>query len=444
MIRLLNLHKLTPPQILSIGYLVIILVGATLLTLPLATVDGQGMNFLDATFTATSATAVTGLIVENTSEFFTTFGQTVIMSLIQIGGLGIMTMSTLAALLIGKKLSLKQRLTVQEDLDQFSVSGILELVKYVVVVAFTIQATGALSLFLRLIQDKPLARALYYAVFHSVSAFNNAGFDIFGNSLENFTGDIPVNLTISGLIILGGIGFAVIAEIYEGNSFKNLSLQTKLVLSVTAVLLVVGFVVSFALEYSNSATIGDLSLRGKALASWFLSVTPRTAGFNTVPTGALRDSTIFFVIILMFIGASPGSTGGGVKTTTIGALGAVLYSRIIGIDDVDVYKRRLSRDIIFDAISIFLIALLLISVVTISLTITEDAAFRDLLFEAVSAFGTVGLSTGVTGELSAIGRIIITMTMFAGRVGPLTIVVAIAEKRHKANIRYPEEKILVG
>ncbi|GAB6138266.1 TrkH family potassium uptake protein [Halanaerobaculum tunisiense] len=442
--KIFNLHNLSSAQILSLGYFTIILSGALLLTLPLATTNGQGMNFLDAVFTATSATAVTGLIVENTATFFTVFGQVVIMCLIQIGGLGIMSMSTLLAFLIGKKVTLKHRLMIQKDLDQFGLSGILQLVKYVVAVTFTIEGTGALFLFVRFIQDMPLGKAVYFSIFHAVSAFNNAGFDIFGNSLANFTGDIIVNFTISTLIILGGIGFAVIAEIYDGKRFANFSLQTKLVLSVTLILIAVGFVGSFILEYSNPATMGDLSLKDKLVSSYFLSITPRTAGFNTLPTGSLRTSTLFFVIVLMFIGASPGSTGGGIKTTTFGALGAVLYSRISGKDDVELYNRRLGREVVFDALSIAFIALLLVVLVTTILTITEEGAFIDLFFEAVSAFGTVGLSTGVTGNLSSIGRIVIILTMFAGRVGPLTIAVAVAEKRNKANIRYPKEKILVG
>ncbi|AGB41978.1 potassium uptake protein, TrkH family [Halobacteroides halobius DSM 5150] len=442
--KFFNLYNLSSAQILSLGYSTVILLGALLLTLPIATTNGQGMNFLDAVFTATSATAVTGLIVENTASFFTTFGQVVIMCLIQIGGLGIMSMSTLFVFLVGKRVTLKHRLMIQDDLDQFELSGILQLVKYVIAVTFTIEGTGALLLFTRFIQDMPLGKAIYFAIFHSVSAFNNAGFDIFGNSLENFTGDITVNLTITSLIILGGIGFAVIAEIYDGKKFKNFSLQTKLVLSVTAILIVVGMIGAFILEHSNPATLGKLPLGDKLLASYFLSVTPRTAGFNTVPTGALRSSTIFFVIILMFIGASPGSTGGGIKTTTFGALLAVLYSRVTGKDDIEVYKRRLDKEVIFDALSICLIALTIVALVTTILTITEKAPFLDLLFETVSAFGTVGLSTGVTGNLSVIGRVLIILTMFAGRVGPLTLAVAVAEKRHKANIRYPEEKILVG
>ena len=440
----IDIDNLSPAQILSLGYLTVIIVGTILLSLPIATASGQAMNPLDALFTATSATAVTGLIVENTATFFSTFGQVVIMILIQIGGLGLMTMSTLFAFLIKKKLTLKYRLMVQQDLDQFELSGIIRLVRYVVFVTFTIEATGALLLFTRFIREMPVGRAAYYAIFHAVSAFNNAGFDIFGNSLENFTGDITVNLVITALFILGGIGFAVIAEIHSGKRFRDFSLQTKLVLAVTAILIVGSTVVVFVLEYTNPATLMDLSLGEKALSSYFTAVTPRTAGFNTLPTGNLRDSTIFFVIVLMFIGASPGSTGGGIKTTTFGSLLTVLYSKARGKEDIELFKRRLSKQTIYTAVTVVSISAFLVFVITMLLTISENAPFIDLLFEAVSAFGTVGLSTGVTPELTTVGRMLIIITMFAGRVGPLTIAMAIGEQDIKGNVKYPKEKILVG
>jgi trk system potassium uptake protein TrkH len=404
------------------------------------------MPFIDALFTSTSATAVTGLIVVNTSSFFSLFGQIVIMFLIQIGGLGFMTMSTLFALLIGKKITLKERLVIKQDLDQFQLSGIIKLVRYILLVTFVIEGIGAIILFLRLIVDYSPLKAIYLAVFHSISAFNNAGFDLFGNSLENFTGDIVINLIVTTLIILGGIGFAVIAETYNRKrNFSKYSLQTKLVLTITVFLIIFGMVVIFFLEYSNPATMGNLSIGNKALASYFLSVTPRTAGFNTVPTGALNSSTLFFVIILMFIGASPGSTGGGVKTTTFGAIFAVVYAMITGKKDVEVFKRRLVKEVIFKALSIIIISLILIVMVTMILTVTENKEFLDLLFETVSAFGTVGLSTGVTSSLSIIGKVLIIITMFAGRVGPLTLALAIGRRQtQNNNIRYPKEDVLVG
>lgn len=440
-----SLNNLTPSQVLVISYLVVILIGTGLLSLPIATNSGNSMPLINALFTATSATAVTGLIVENTSTFFSTFGQVIIMILIQIGGLGIMTMSTLFAILVGKKFTLNEWLIIQKDLNHLRFSGIIELVKYISLVTFGIEGIGALILFVRLVQDFPPLKAIYLSIFHAISAFNNAGFDLFGNSLESFTGDITINFVISTLIIIGGIGFAVIAEIYSSKpKFRRYSLQTKLVLLLTIFLIIIGMIIIFGLEYSNSHTLGGSSLGNKFLNSYFLSVTSRTAGFNTVPTGALESSTLFWVIILMFIGASPGSTGGGVKTTTFGAVLVAVYAMITGRRDIEIFKRRLSREIVFKALAIIIISLLIVVVVTMILTVTEDMEFLELFFESVSAFGTVGLSTGVTNKLSVVGRLLIILTMFAGRVGPLTLALAIGYKADKANVRYPEEEIIVG
>ncbi|MFW6287197.1 MAG: TrkH family potassium uptake protein [bacterium] len=459
----------TPAQYLVLGYLAIIITGTILLTLPISTTDSGGLDVISALFTATSATCVTGLIVVNTSTAFTTFGQMVIMILIQVGGLGIMTMSTLIAFIVGKKISLKERLILQEDLNQFKISGVVRLVRYVLLVTFIIEGIGALILFLRLIKDYTFAKSIYYAIFHSISAFNNAGFDLFGNSLESFTGDITINFVVMGLIILGGIGFAVIIELYNSISqnkltinkesfsetmknFKNTvlmdlrktSLQTKIVLIITVILLIFGFLSFLALEYTNEATMGNLPFGQKILSSLFLSVTPRTAGFNTVPTGSLRSSTLFLVIVLMFIGASPGSTGGGIKTTTFGVLLITVWNLIRGKNDIEIFKRQIEKDIIFKAIAITMLALILVVTVTMILTVTENMDFLPVFFETVSAFGTVGLSTGVTPGLSTFGRILITITMFVGRVGPLTLAFAFAERKRTGVYHYPKEKIMVG
>ncbi|MFW6306568.1 MAG: TrkH family potassium uptake protein, partial [Bacillota bacterium] len=287
-------------------------------------------------------------------------------------------------------------------------------------------------------------RALYLAIFHSVSAFNNAGFDLFGNSLEGFTGDIIVNFVIMALIVLGGIGFAVMAEIYDNKSIRKFTLQTKMVLIFTLLLIVIGFLSFLFLEYNNQATIGNLPFGEKLLASLFLSITPRTAGFNTVPTGQLQSSTLFLTIILMFIGASPGSTGGGIKTTTFGVLLMTVWNLIKGNDDIEVFKRRLEKDIVFKAVVTTFLALILVIVVTMILSITEGKAFISIMFETVSAFGTVGLSTGITSTLSRIGKALITFTMFVGRVGPLTLAMALAERTRKGVYHYPKENIMVG
>jgi trk system potassium uptake protein TrkH len=438
----LKKKNLTPAQYLVSGYFVIIMIGSLLLMLPVATTDGQGLGAIDAVFTATSATCVTGLIVVNTKEAFTIFGSTVIMLLIQIGGLGIMSMSTLFAFVVGKKISLKERLIIQEDLNQYQISGMVRLVQYLLGFTFAIEGTAAVILFLRLSQDYPFWRAIYLSIFHAVSAFNNAGFDLFGSSLESFTGDITINFVIMALIILGGIGFGVMMEAYNRIKFKKSTLQTKIVIVMTLALLVFGFITFFILEYNN--TLNGLPLLDKILGAMFLSVTPRTAGFNTVPTGALKQSSLFLIIVLMFIGASPGSTGGGIKTTTFGVILVTMKNMITGKEDMEIYNRRFEKQIIYKAFTITMLAAGLVILTTTLLLIIEDFPFIDILFETVSAFGTVGLSTGITGQLSKISRVLITITMFAGRVGPLTLAVAIGEKQRKGTYHYPTEKVMVG
>ncbi|RQD70270.1 MAG: Trk family potassium uptake protein, partial [Halanaerobium sp. MSAO_Bac5] len=389
-----------------------------------------------------SATCVTGLIVVNTKEAFTMFGSTVIMLMIQIGGLGIMSMSTLFAFIIGKKISLKERLIIQEDLNQYQISGMVRLVQYLLGFTFAIEGIGASILFLRLSQDHDFFRAVYLSIFHAVSAFNNAGFDLFGNSLEGFTGDITINFVIMALIILGGIGFGVMLEVYNRVKFKKATLQTKIVIAMTAALLVFGFIVFFALEYNH--TMEGLPFLDKVLSAMFLSVTPRTAGFNTLPTGALRQSSLFLIIFLMFVGASPGSTGGGIKTTTFGVMLITLKNTIVGKEDMEIYNRRLETQIVYKAFTITMLAAALVILMTTLILIIEDFQFIDVLFETVSAFGTVGLSTGITGSLSNISRVLITITMFAGRVGPLTLAVAFGDKVRKGIYHYPTEKVMVG
>ncbi|QTL98307.1 Trk family potassium uptake protein [Iocasia frigidifontis] len=439
-----NNHDYTPAQLLVLGYLAVIITGTILLMIPAATTQSGGLDIISALFTATSATCVTGLIVVNTSTAFTVFGQLVIMILIQIGGLGLMTMSTMVAFIIGKKISLKERLLIQEDLNQFKISGLVALVRYVLIVTFVIEGIGALILFLRLLKDYSFWKAIYYAIFHAISAFNNAGFDLFGNSLEGFTGDIFINLAVIFLIILGGLGFAVLAELYNKRDIKKTSLQTKIVITISLILIIVGFISFLALEYNNELTMGNLSFGEKTLSALFLSVTPRTAGFNTIPTGSLKSSTLFLVIVLMFIGASPGSTGGGIKTTTFGVLLITVWSMITGKRDIEIFKRQLENEIIFKALSITILSLMLVVLVTMILTVSEGMDFLPVFFETVSAFGTVGLSTGITSALSSFGRLMITITMFAGRVGPLTLALAFAERKRSGVYHYPKEKIMVG
>ncbi len=439
-----TLSSLTPARVLTVGYLVVIIVGTSLLSTSLATVSQQGLSLVDSLFTATSATAVTGLIVVNTAEDLSFFGQLVVLSLIQIGGLGLMSMSTLVALLLGRKITFKDRIIISKDLNYFNLANILKVVEYVVFFTLGIEAVGAALLFIKFYFLLPLKKAAYYAVFHSISAFCNAGFDVFGNSLENFTGDIYINLVITALFIMGGLGFSVIADVYHRDEFAQFSLHTKVVLLITAVLIGIGVIGIFVLEFFNPATLGNLPLFEKLTAAYFQGVTPRTAGFNTVPIGKLTAGSLFLTIILMFIGASPGSTGGGLKTTTMGALLTATYSLIIGKENPELFGRTLPQEIIYKALAMTIISLLVIVGITLGLSITEEFSFIKVLFETVSAYGTVGLSTGITGELSTLGKMMISSLMFAGRVGPLTLAVALGGEPRPDKVKYPEEKILIG
>lgn len=439
----------TPARVLVLGFSLLILIGALLLTLPEATRDGQGLSFLNAMFTATSAVCVTGLVVVDTGTTFTTFGQLVVLALIQVGGLGFMTFATLIAIMLGKRVTFKERLVLQEALNQVSPAGVVRLARYVLLFTFVFEAMGALILSFRWSFDLGWERALYYGIFHAVSAFNNAGFDLFGNfmSLTGYSGDMTVNVTIMLLIITGGLGFTVLADLYSHKrEHKKFSLHTKLVLEATAILIGLGAVFILAIEFSNPKTLGALPLPVKVLASFFQSVTTRTAGFNTLNLPDLRDTTLIFMIALMFIGASPGSTGGGVKTTTFISVVLSVLSTFKGEEQISVKGRTLPREVVKKAVAIITMATLLIFVVVSLLTLTEKADFLTLLFEVTSAFGTVGLSLGVTPHLTIIGKIAIMLTMFTGRVGPLTVGFALSRKIQGAQVsmKYPEEKIIIG
>ncbi len=440
------LKKLTPAQTLVLGFAAVILVGSILLMLPVSGSSGKPTNFVDALFTSTSAVCVTGLVVVDTGTYYSVFGQIVIMLLIQVGGLGFMTTATLFALLMGKRINLRERLIMQEALNQLTMEGVVRLAKLILGITFLIEGAAALILGLRWSADLGLAKGFYFGLFHSIAAFNNAGFDLFGSfrSLTGYTTDITVNIVITSLIIVGGIGFSVIVDTYTRKKWRKLLLHTKIVLSTTAILLLLGMIGVFFLEYSNTKTLAHLSLPAKLLASWFQSVTPRTAGFNTLDIAGMRSATQFLILILMFIGASPGSTGGGIKTTTFGTLVSAVLTMVRGKQDVELFERRLPKEIVYRSLTITTAALALVIIVTMFLTITESADFLAVLFETTSAFATVGLTTGITAKLSTLGKLAITLTMFAGRVGPLTVAFAVAQKQQKVIYRLAEEKIMVG
>ncbi|PLR82984.1 Trk family potassium uptake protein [Bacillus canaveralius] len=439
---------LDPPKILVLGFATVILIGACLLTLPIATVDGSGLTFLNALFTATSATCVTGLVVVDTGTAFTKFGQIVILALIQVGGLGFMTFATFFFFLLGKRISLRERLLLQQSLNNLSIEGIVRLVKRVLIFTAVFEIAGAIILAIRFAFDMPIGKAIYFGIFHSISNFNNAGFDLMGEyrSLTPYVDDPTVVLTVCALITLGGIGFIVLNELYEYHDTHRLSEHTKVVLLTSLILTLGGTILIFLFEFGNEKTIEPLSYMGKVLGALFQAVTPRTAGTNTLPIADLTQSTLFLLVFLMFIGAGPGSTAGGIKVTTLAVLLKTVWSQIKGKEDVVLFRRRIVIDTIFRALTVTVSGLFLVMVITMLLTITEKEAsnFIVYLFEATSAFGTVGLSMGLTPELSPIGRILIIFTMFAGRLGPLTVAYAVAMRRKPDAFRYTKGKIMIG
>jgi len=443
---LLYLLKLNPPRLLIAGFAVIILFGALFLSMPFATVDGKGLPLIDAFFTATSAVCVTGLAVVDTGTTFTFWGQLVIMLLIQIGGMGFMTFGTFFAVLLGKRIYFKERLILQEALSQYSTEGIIRLVRYIAAVTFLIQFTGAIFLTARFARDMELPQAAFFGLFHSVSAFNNAGFDLFGNfaSLTGYAADFFVNAVIAGLLIIGGLGFTVTLDIFNQRKFSALSLNSKITLTATATLLIAGALFILLLERVNPATLGPLDSFARIQAAFFQSATARTAGFNTIDTASLLNPSILVVMILMFIGASSGSTGGGIKVTTLSILLLTVRSIATGQENPIAYSRRIGSQIVGKAIAIFFASLALVLTSAFLLTLFEEAEFLPCLFEAVSAFATVGLSMGITPDLSLPGKIVVIVTMFFGRLGPLTIAMALTVRGSKSQIRYPEEKLLLG
>ncbi|MEK5432343.1 TrkH family potassium uptake protein [Lysinibacillus sp. FSL R7-0073] len=440
-------NTLNPPKILVLGFALIIIIGTFLLTIPLSTEDGKGLSFLNALFTATSATCVTGLIVVDTGDTFSVFGEVVILFLIQIGGLGFMTFATLLFLLLGKKISLKERLLLKETFNNISIAGLVKLVKRILLFTALIEMIGGLILSIRFSFDMPIGKAVYFGFFHAISNFNNAGFDLMGgfNGMTAYVDDPFVVLTICALITLGGLGFIVMNELYEYRVTKRLSVHTKIVLASTFILTVSATILIFMFEFGNDETLGPLTEWGKVLGSFYQAVTPRTAGSNTLAIGDLTHSTLFLIILLMFIGAGSGSTAGGIKITTFAVLVATMWSQIRGKEDVVLFKRRIVTETILKALTVTMCGVLIVVVVTIILSITEQRhSFMMYLFEATSAFGTVGLSMGLTPELSPTGRLLIILTMFAGRLGPLTIAFAITKRRKTEAFRHPKGNIMIG
>ncbi|MCU0643923.1 MAG: TrkH family potassium uptake protein [bacterium] len=442
-------------RLLIFSFLMIILIGAGLLMLPQMT-NGDSLTFIDALFTATSATCVTGLVVVDTGSKFTQLGQIVILILIQVGGLGIMTFSTFFIYLVIGRFSISDRDVLQDTLTQSPIKNIADLLRTIFLFVLSIELIGACLLAHCFWNQFPFGKACYYGLFHSISAFCNAGFALFQNSFMDYVADWKLNVVIMMLIILGGIGFIVLNELksyfFSGKQrqVRALSFHSKLALIITAVLIIAGALIIFIFENGNA--FQQQPFHAKVLASLFQSVTSRTAGFNTVDISILTNSSLFFIIILMMIGASPGSCGGGIKTTTAGVIVAMLFARFQNRDDVNIFHRRIPDEIVSKAISVTFFSILITISFIILLMVSEvegishqesRGLFLEIFFEVVSAFGTVGLSTGTTSGLSVIGKIVIIITMFIGRVGPLTVAFSIG-KKDTPRFRYAQEKVLIG
>ena len=439
--------QLSGVQILALGFAIVILVGAIILTLSISSKSGNFTNFLDSLFTATSAVCVTGLVTLDTGTYWNEFGQIVIMLLIEVGGLGFMAFTTLLAILLKRRITLRDRLIMQEAMNTFSIQGLVKMVERIVLFTILVQIIGGLLLATQFIKDYGPLKGLYFGIFHSVSAFCNAGFDLFGgySSVTSYSSNAIVLLTLSIIIIVSGLGFTVIIELLKYKKDRRLSTHTKLVLLMTSILLFGGILFMFALEYNNPETLGPMSIKNKILNAIFAGVSPRTAGFNSISLDGMTSGGKFLTIILMYIGGSPGSTAGGLKTATFGIIVLTVVSVIKGREDTELFGRRLSKELVYRAFAILIISFSLVVVVTMLLCITQPKEqFIDLLYEATSAFATVGLTTGVTQRLNFIGKIIIMITMYFGRVGPLTVALALTNKRKSKGYRYPETKILIG
>ena len=451
---------MTIARTICLGFFTVIAIGTILLLLPFSTSTGDWNNPIIALFTATSAVCVTGLIVVDTGSYFSFWGQLIILLLIQIGGLGYMMITTFLMLLLGRRFDLRQKFAIQESFDRPFLQGSQNLVRSILATTLIFEITGIFLLINIFAADYGLDKGLWYAIFHSISAWNNAGFSLFENSLVDYRSSIQINLIIPGLIIFGGIGYQVIIEMYywlitrikKSKERFIFSLNFKVVTSTTIFLLILGTIAFFVTEL-NSPVNADFTIQEKILAAWFQSVTTRTAGFNTVDIGTMMTAALFITIGFMFIGASPSGTGGGIKTTTLRILTVCTRSVLRGREQVIMYQREVPLPLILKAISVIfgsatsiVLATTLISWVDSTLISGLNPEFQwiDIFFEVISAFGTVGLSTGITASFSAISKIILIVTMYTGRVGVLLLMAAILGDPSPSVIKYPEENLLVG
>lgn len=430
------------PLLLVAGFALVILIGTLLLSLPIASESGEWTSFPRALFVATSAVCVTGLTPVDTATYWSGFGEAVILVLIQIGGLGFMTSATLLFVIFGWRMGLRGRLFLSESLDMGAMGGAVRLVRRAAVFTAVVELIGFVLLTARFAANEPLDRAAWWGLFHSISAFNNAGFDVFGGfrSLEAHD-DAFTLLTISGLIVLGGIGYFVVEDLWQRQP-KGISVDSRIVLWMTGMLLALGFFLILILEWNQ--TLGGMSIGDKVLHSWFHSVTPRTAGFNSLPMAQMHDETLFSMQGLMFIGGGSGSTAGGIKIGTFAVLVIMMVSAIRGRSEAQAFGREVRRTDMDRALTVAILSVLFVFVAAVALARAEQATFLSIIFETTSAFGTVGLSIGLTPELSTPGLFIITIAMFVGRLGPLTMVLALTQRMRRSRLRLAEERVRIG
>lgn len=452
-------HKFNTTQLISIGFLGIIVIGTIMLMLPFATKEGNSTSLIDALFTATTSVCVTGLTTVSTANHWSLFGKLVILILAQLGGLGVITCATVVMILVKKRITLHERKIIRESYGLDTLEGMVKLIKRIVRGTLFVEGVGVLLYCIAFIPEFGFLRGIWRAVFNSVSAFCNAGMDVLGDvSLQTYCFNPLVNFTTMILIVLGGIGFTVWWDIIGvGRDIKNkkvlpknfirrLSLHSKLAITITIFLIAAGAVLIFIFEYGNMESIGSYNIGNKAMASLFQSVTTRTAGFFTIPQDKFTDATAMICLLLMFIGGSPAGTAGGMKTTTIGMLVFTAVCHVKGKKDTEIFKRKIPSDNLRLGLSVVIMGIIALFISVVLLCATQNAPFLDILYEATSAIATVGLSRGLTPELNSIGKIIIIILMYLGRIGPITLVAALAVKKSDktGSISLPEKRIIVG
>ncbi|MBW4453830.1 MAG: TrkH family potassium uptake protein [Nostoc indistinguendum CM1-VF10] len=445
---------MTVARTICLGFLAVIAVGTILLMMPFSTSNGTWNNLIVALFTSTSAVCVTGLSVVDPGTYFSFWGQLFIALLVQIGGLGYMTTTTFLILLIGRRFDMRQKIAIQQALDRPGMSGSAQVIRSIIATTLIFEITGIFLLLPAFVPEYGWSKGLWLAIFHSINSWNNAGFSLFKDNLIGYQSSILVVFTITILIIFGGIGYQVILEMYfwfREHIFKKsiktqkFSLDFKVATSTTLILLFLGLVAFFCIEIRNPQTFGSLNLRDQILVAWFQSVTPRTAGFNTIDIGKMTTAGLFITIALMFIGASPGGTGGGLKTTTLRVLTSCTKAILQGKEEVLLYDRKIAISLILKAVGVLVGSVAAVILVTILISLTDPTLdFIKILFEVVSAFATVGLSTGITASISTTAKLILIVTMYVGRVGILLLMSAILGDPRPTRIHYPEENLLVG